>query len=83
MLPVPTPTFLQIRGTTHTHTHTHTYDMDTNLYLAQTGCFQFMSYQEIYNIRLILLMLRLIIKFIWCLSDLTLQKYTLVLVINQ
>ena len=24
MLPVPTPTFLQIRGTTHTHTHTHT-----------------------------------------------------------
>ena len=64
-------------------THTHTYDMDTNLYLAQTGCFQFMSYQEIYNIRLILLMLRLIIKFIWCLSDLTLQKYTLVLVINQ
>ena len=55
---------------THTYTHTHSYDMDTNLYLAQMGYFQFMSNQEIYNIRVILLILRLIIKLVWCLSGL-------------
>ena len=57
-------------ATAHTQTHTHSYDMDTSLYLAQMGCFQFMSNQEIYNIRVILLILRLIIKLVWCLSGL-------------